>query len=477
MRFPAVLLFVFGAITLLVFPASGQVPSATGQVIATKTLDRFYDPVEFRSEILEGLLGKKISHLRLYSFVDGSFRQVPYQIDEWTEDGFLVMDQGTDQNGELAKGILDGQDMLVFMARDSGDRISSERWPQGAGQGIEIEILDPSTNEKGWCYLLHFPESAPETSFPILTSIDDTEKIILRGSTYCGVGTNFTSGARVYKTSSMEHIWITPEGGGDGRDFIDRNKVRIEVRFLFELLRIKLDEDSFLGEVSKHKKGPVRSIVRQWVGFKLPLRLHNLKTPKFYLDVYAYDTILLIVATTSMPINPGYVVTDLKIQYGYDLHDPNGYGMRWYNSNNMEGFLADGVTSPLEAEYDDSFDRWRCTVGPNGWMMNSATWDKDYFEQADIRIHYRDDRENPYPPDYYPGDLGHYYNTSTIKSLEPRSYKFQLEWYLPFNFYDPAGLRLDIIDQIASIKEKILIIKVGSRQVTNSGPLVSSVEP
>ncbi len=486
MRSPAAILLVIGVIAVLVLPASGQAPSVSslqlrsgqaGQVLATKTMDRFYDPVEFRSEMLEGLLGKKLSHLRLYSFVEGSFRQVPYQIDEWTEDGFLVMDQGLDQNGELANGILDGQDMLVFMARDAGDRVSRGLWPQGAGQGIEIEILDPATGGKGWCYLLHFPEAAPETSFPILTTIDDTEEIILKGSTYCGVGTNFTSGARVYKTASMEHIWTTAEGGGDGRDLIDRNKVRIEVRFLFGLLRIKINEDNFLGEVSKYKKGPVRSVLRQWAGFKLPLRLHNFKTPKLYFSLYIYDTMGFIAAATKMPFNPGYVLTDFKLQYGYDLHHPRGYGMRWYNSNNLEGFLADGVTSPLEAEYDDSSDRWRCIVGPNGWMMHSSTWDKEYFEQAEIKVHYRDDIENYSPPEYYPGDLGYYYTISTVKSMEPRKYRFQMDWYFPYNLYDPDRVRLDIIDQIVNIKEKLLAIKVGSRQVTNNAPFVSPVEP
>ena len=104
-------------------------------LLERKTISRFYDPVEFRAELLEGLLGKKLSHLRLYSLGEGSFRQVPYQFDEWTEDGFLIMDQGPDQNGELSNGILDGQDMLVFMARDAGDRVSRDLWPAGRGSG------------------------------------------------------------------------------------------------------------------------------------------------------------------------------------------------------------------------------------------------------------------------------------------------------------------------------------------------------
>ena len=446
-------------------------------ILEKNTLARFYDPVEFRGEILEGLLGKKLSHLRLYSYVDESFRQVPYQIDEWTEDGFMVLDQGPEQNGELANGILDGQDMLVFMARDAGDRVSRDLRPQGTDHGIEIEVLDPATGGKGWCYLLHFPESAPECSFPIRATLDDTEEITSKGSTYRMVGTNFTSGDRVYKTFIHRNVWVTPEGGGNGKNFIDVSKFRIETRLLFGLLRIRLDESNFFGEVSKQKKGPVRSVCRQWFGFKLPLRLHHLKTPKLYVDAYVYDTMILVGVTTKMPFNPGYVVTDFSLSIGYDLHDLDGYGMRWYNSNNREGFLADGITSPLEAEYDNSSDSWRCIVGPNGWMMHASIWDKEYFEQADIKVHYRDDLESYSPPEYYPGDLGHYHTISTVKSLEPREYKFQMDWYWPYNFYDPDGVRLDIIDQIVAMKDQPLAIKVRSRRVTNNGPSVTPVAP
>ncbi len=49
-------------------------------LLERKTISRFYDPVEFRGEMLEGFLGKKLSHLRLYSLGEGSFRQVPFII-------------------------------------------------------------------------------------------------------------------------------------------------------------------------------------------------------------------------------------------------------------------------------------------------------------------------------------------------------------------------------------------------------------
>jgi len=110
-------------------------------------------------------------------------------------------------------------------------------------------------------------------------------------------------------------------------------------------------------------------------------------------------------------------------------------------------------------------------------MMHTSTWDKAYYEQAQTKVHYRDDIESYSPPENYPGDLGYYHTISTVKSMKPRKYTFQMDWYWPYNFYDPEGVRLDIVDQIERIKEKPLVIKVGSRHVTSSGPLVSHVEP
>ena len=44
-------------------------------------------------------------------------------------------------------------------------------------------------------------------------------------------------------------------------------------------------------------------------------------------------------------------------------------------------------------------------------------------------------------------------------------------------FYDPDGVRSDIIDQIVAMKDKPLAIRVGSRQVTCNGPSVNTAAP
>ena len=128
--------------------ADPQVNVAGESTLEKKSLSRFYDPVEIRAEILADLLGTRLSELRLYSYYNGSLHQVLFQFDEWTEEGSMILDRGGEANTDLGNGVLDRSDMLVFKARDSGDRVSKELWPSGATRGLELEIFDPLTDGK-----------------------------------------------------------------------------------------------------------------------------------------------------------------------------------------------------------------------------------------------------------------------------------------------------------------------------------------
>jgi len=447
---------------------------AIEDILQKKTVSRFYDPVEVRGEILTGLLEKQISQLRLYSFSDGSLHQVPFQFDEWTSDGFLIVDIGPEANAELGNGILDPQDMLAFMARDAGDRVPESYWPDGVEQGIEIEIIDPLSGGQGWFYLLQFTEEAPEVSFGTEDFLEYTDEVRLNCKTYGVQGTNRTWKGDVHKLLLHRHLWTTDEAGGDGKDFIDSLRFRFKAKMGFGVIRIKFDEGGIVGGWSKIKSGPVRTIARQWLALTLPL---GLKSPKFYGDAYCYDTLGFTGFQTDVPFNPKYVAANFTMMFGHDLHDPHAYGMNWYNSNNTEGFLIDGVTSPMEEQYDSSADTWRCVVGPNGWTVYRSMWDEFYRSQAEIKVRYSDDKEREQPPEYYPGDLGYVYSESIVKKLKPRKYEFQVDVFVPYHFYDPAGLRMDLIEEVANIRDKPIQVKVGAHEGPNTGWRVTRIEP
>jgi len=100
-------------------------------------------------------------------------------------------------------------------------------------------------------------------------------------------------------------------------------------------------------------------------------------------------------------------------------------------------------------------------------------WDEQYRSQAEIEVKYRDDIQHSDPPDYYPGDLGYYGVQSTVKTLKPRKYHFQFDWYWPYDFYVPDRMRTDIIQEVINIRDNPLRVKVGGREIeTMSGRAV-----
>ena len=127
-------------------------PAAVGGLThEAKTLDRTIDPVTIGGEYFTNLLGTDIRRLRLFSFRRGSRIPIPFQMDQQDSKGDWVWDiaytEGwppsdsafneawspawerseayvgvQDDEDPPGKQLLDGNDVLVFMARDLGDR-------------------------------------------------------------------------------------------------------------------------------------------------------------------------------------------------------------------------------------------------------------------------------------------------------------------------------------------------------------------
>ena len=472
MRFTAVSIVVIGIAFGLVLPAAGQ----AGQVIAAKTMERFYDPIEMRAELFSQMLNLDLDHLGLVACHDGKLDFIPYQFDEWTEDGEMVLKFGKNNNAEKANNKLDPQDQLVFMAREMGDRVEPAMWQELSERGIEIEARDPLTQERAWAYLLYFHDRIPPDKIKATARIStETPEFRGQGDTYGTFGTNIKVGKKLYRTCATSKIFVTPAAGGNGLNFIDHNKFRVSVSMLFGMIKFKIDESNSLGEVDRYFNGPVRGLVRNWVALKLPM---GLKSPRIVGFVYIYDTMNFIPVRIRFPFNPGYVLTDFQLKLGYDLHPINGLGMKYYSNTNPQGFLMDGYMSPEEQkEYNDELDDWRCIVGPNGWMVHRSIWDEDYRKQAKIAMEYIDDVEHESPPEEFPGDLGYYYTKTTVKSMDPRSYFFQMEWYWPYNLYTPDGPDMKAIKNICNVRDYPLMIRVGKQEVENTGAVLTPMSP
>jgi hypothetical protein len=126
-----------------------------------KSMGRYYEPVEVPGHLIGDLTGTPLRNMGVLSYDGESWTTVLSQIDEVAEDGSFVLPHGPESNAEKGNGQLDSQDLIVFMARDSGKKAPDKVMPAGAEKVVPVEIIDPLTKDTSWVYVASFPEEAP----------------------------------------------------------------------------------------------------------------------------------------------------------------------------------------------------------------------------------------------------------------------------------------------------------------------------
>jgi len=458
--------FLSGAVVIILFMFSSLLTSQAGQ--EPKTLSRLADPVIVTGDNLEDFIGHRLDRLRLYASHENDFLIIPFQFDEYSEQGRKVFPNGPERNPEEGNGLLDERDEFIFMAMDTGDRIETDHLLiNGLEKILEIVVTDPVNKKKGWCYLVAFSCEPPPCSSVSYTGVIDpngptgysaaTDFFYLKGKT-------ISSGKKTYKQVFYEEVRTPTTGGGTNRDYVDRMMWRVDIKLMFSLLSIKLDEDEMSGDFIAWNQGPVRGTLR--VGARVKLSL-GLKSPRFIADVVEYRTMCSTVTELSVPFNPGVVISKLVTRIGTDM-SYEAFGMMFYNSENPDGFLIDGRTSEQEKGVKTDIDTWRLVTGPQGSLMNRSFWSKDFLKQIhDNRISYHDDLEKPIPPESEPGQIGHVSSVSEVKSLKAGKYFIGIEWYWPPFFYGSGkagSLNREIIQQYLNYQDRPLTYQISGKQ-------------
>ncbi len=140
--------YVSTAVMILALFFTNSSAIAAGGLMAAKTLDRDEDAVIVKGSALAGFVAVPLNQLFVYAFRKNQWHQIPWQFDE-------------KQNGEyraLDNGQLDGEDELVVLGRDCGDRAGVQEHISDASARsfprYEITIVDPlNTAKVGWIYV------------------------------------------------------------------------------------------------------------------------------------------------------------------------------------------------------------------------------------------------------------------------------------------------------------------------------------
>lgn len=329
-------------------------PAARAAAGAPKTLTRFHDPVIVQTAMLHGLTDRHTARYRLYRMHGGAMEPIPFQFDARDEDGELVFPAPT-AGDEFS---FDDNDEIVFMAKDTGGRVTREVLPAASDGALEIELTDPADGTRGWAYLVHFPDQPPPRSPARYATFDakaNEVNALFYRMTYFP-GRNFFTDMR-----------ISPAGGGTGENLLTRMRVRMRptLSLLLTSWSPEFTEESFAVTIDGVKNGPVRAVRR--VRQSLDLGKFFPRAPSGTVYTYYYFSSFTTPSTFSIPWVVLKALRDFEFT-GMDDFGPQALGMQYWDGANPEGLPFTGGTRPRVTDQDHD---WWAVSGRAGTCLHA----------------------------------------------------------------------------------------------------------
>ncbi len=432
--------FILALGAALLFAGS---PARTDETGAKMTIGRIMDQVVIQGSRLEATDGTEIGSLRLMAFKDGAAQCVPFQIDEKTKAGDYVMER---PNGKKDKddGKLDANDELVFMAHDAGDKGDPASSLENVSAVSEVCLKDPRNGASGWAYLVAFSADPPPLSSVSYMKYEEKKN-------YDELTTPYYVLHFPKNNVFISDIIITPEAGGNGKDIMDRIKMRSGLSALGGVVEIERNEDDFVHEILGVSRGPVR-IIRQ-TSTRIVLLL-SLKSPSVIVNGSFYPCSFEFPSMLSLPFRMDMVASDAFIRQGWDL-TLNAKGLKFYTSINPDKpVIMDGKMSPEEEELAKSRDtlQWALGTGETGTFLFKGVWDES--SPISALLYYEDDLERLEPPEEVPGVMGFAYRLEDLLKMGGEEYPFNIVNYVVPNFNGDIDDALAVFDHPLEVKVK-----------------------
>jgi hypothetical protein len=334
---------------LLVHAAACRADAAPGPA---KTLTRLHDPVVVSTAELRSLPDHSTASFRLYRVEKGRLFAIPLQFDARDDHGDIVVDGA-------AEFAFDGNDELVFMAKDTGDQALADRWPADCDAVVEIAVIDPLHGERGWAYLVHFPGTPPPPAAEHYVSFDRAANQA-RSSFYqvdYARARNFYTGMRV-----------THDAGGNDTNLIRQTRMRGSptLSLLFNDFTFQFTEQSSIVAIEGVRVGPVRAVRRVRLSVDLGPLFPDLPTGIAY--TYHYFSSYLT------PTRIGFPWIVLKTLHAFQFEnvidfDPREMPMTYWDGANRDG-LALAAQNGARVETDADHDWW-VHSGAAGTMLHA----------------------------------------------------------------------------------------------------------
>jgi hypothetical protein len=335
------------------------------QTRAASIVDGLERTVVLTGQSVPSLLGRSVSDVRLYRTRGGAWEPVPFQIDETDGTGSL---EGT------KNGIVDPADEIVFLAADAGDSASTDLWPDDAaakaGPRVRLRLEDPA--RPGWRASVYaFLSPTLPLSGVRYVRYDAAQDLVETDVYQIGHGSSH---------GFQEILKILPSAGGDGVDFLDRQKLRLKIHIAQVnkdiVLREQMDQDvemitgfSIRVRVRKQRAAAVQNaVVRLNRILVMGITAHGsfLGNDVGFEDSLSFRTVYEPAASWMrigpIPVPDAEEFDPLAVRLSCDWN-ASASGMKLYNAANAGGVLINGKADSPEPSLS-----W---PGTNGYLVTA----------------------------------------------------------------------------------------------------------
>lgn len=380
---------------------------ATADIDTSQARPTVTYPVVVPGSHLAELLGEAISGIRLFACHHGIMQAVPLQVDQrdsqgnwvWSDivtpesrhsaeyDIFLQPPSGLrdgrtqDDQDPDTQAVLDGNDVLVFMAQDMGEHAADAAvFPAHPDTVSEIEITDPVSGMRHWAYAAYYASNPPPLS-PVryLRYEKNADRVI----------------SPVYEmTFSQQHSGMLAQLSVNGHDLLDRTKIRGTLRIGGSRFGrdFNFSEDNIDGYVHAFINGPVR-VVRRTVA---SIRFGLLSSTDIACDQFFYPYHSEI--PVRLPVTR--LLHSVSLRLAADYH--NSPFVRAY-TDIRHAPIQLGISSVHNLLEDSDNVQWIALTGEGVSVISMLTLPKDIQAFARVTPQLFYDRKLVDPPETFAG--------------------------------------------------------------------------
>ncbi len=397
--------------------AAGRARADTIPLGACGPIARPFDPIELPAERIAAARGTPIARLGLVAFRHGRLAPIPFQIDE-RSGRKLALTEGPEPTHDERPGVLDWDDLVVFMACDAGEHAP----PDALGALLasahlaswhEIRIEDALDHTTGFAYLV-VGDDPPATPGHYVEY--DGAADLVRTTAY-----------RVGMVKALPNYFaLAPPGRGPGPNLLDGLRLRAEATLRADLAHWTLNEQQGNHELIAWKAGAVRVVRRSRhqvnVGFGIRLTAATAHS-------YFYPRMVFGPGSLKLPISPGLLLKEVTAFGGADFRDLRGWR---YHATGVPpaGFAIDGRMDEAERKFAADGE-WFAVEHDGEAVLMVTRMSENLRNGIRLGLIYRDDAEHGTPPEAVPGSLPLVgYQGFGVEKLPAGRYTFELRIYM-----------------------------------------------